>query len=237
MLGTRDYVTKNGFGDVVVGLSGGDRLVAGGHHRRRRPRPRAGARRAHAVALLERPLDHRRRGPGRQPGHRPPHHRHRARPSRPSPTCWRPSFAGRPPDLTEENLQSRIRGVTLMALSNKLGLAGAHHRQQERERGRLQHPLRRHRRRLRRHQGRAQAARLPAVPRPQRPGRARADPRDGAREAAVGRAASRPARRPEPAALRGARPDHRGLRRRTTAPPPSWSRPASTRPRSSGWSA
>jgi NAD+ synthetase len=32
-----------------------------------------------------------------------------------------PSFGDRPADLTEENLQSRIRGVTLMALSNKLG--------------------------------------------------------------------------------------------------------------------
>lgn len=30
-------------------------------------------------------------------------------------------FAGRDPDLTEENLQSRIRGTTLMALSNKFG--------------------------------------------------------------------------------------------------------------------
>ncbi len=32
-----------------------------------------------------------------------------------------PSFQGRDEDLTEENLQSRIRGVTLMALSNKFG--------------------------------------------------------------------------------------------------------------------
>ncbi len=32
-----------------------------------------------------------------------------------------PAFAGRNSDLTEENLQSRIRGVTLMALSNKFG--------------------------------------------------------------------------------------------------------------------
>ncbi len=32
-----------------------------------------------------------------------------------------PSFAGRAPDLTEENLQSRVRGVLLMALSNKFG--------------------------------------------------------------------------------------------------------------------
>jgi NAD+ synthase len=31
-------------------------------------------------------------------------------------------FAGRAPDLTEENIQARIRGVTLMALSNKFGL-------------------------------------------------------------------------------------------------------------------
>ncbi|HEX4872151.1 MAG TPA: NAD+ synthase [Nevskiaceae bacterium] len=32
-----------------------------------------------------------------------------------------PLFAGRSPDLTEENLQSRCRGVLLMALSNKFG--------------------------------------------------------------------------------------------------------------------
>ena len=32
-----------------------------------------------------------------------------------------PVFGNRAPDLTEENLQSRIRGTTLMALSNKFG--------------------------------------------------------------------------------------------------------------------
>lgn len=32
-----------------------------------------------------------------------------------------PSFDGKKPDITEENLQSRARGVTLMALSNKFG--------------------------------------------------------------------------------------------------------------------
>jgi NAD+ synthase (glutamine-hydrolysing) len=32
-----------------------------------------------------------------------------------------PAFAGRAPDLTEENLQARIRGTMLMAFSNKFG--------------------------------------------------------------------------------------------------------------------
>jgi NAD+ synthase len=36
-------------------------------------------------------------------------------------TMLGPLFAGRAPDLAEENIQSRIRGVTLMALSNKFG--------------------------------------------------------------------------------------------------------------------
>ena len=36
-------------------------------------------------------------------------------------TMLEPLFAGRPPDITEENIQARIRGVILMAISNKLG--------------------------------------------------------------------------------------------------------------------
>ncbi len=36
-------------------------------------------------------------------------------------TMLAPLFAGRPADTTEENIQSRIRGVLLMAVSNKLG--------------------------------------------------------------------------------------------------------------------
>lgn len=36
-------------------------------------------------------------------------------------TMLAPAFAGRAPDLAEENIQSRIRGVALMALSNKFG--------------------------------------------------------------------------------------------------------------------
>jgi NAD+ synthetase len=36
-------------------------------------------------------------------------------------TALAPSFAGRAPDITEENLQARVRGAMLMALSNKRG--------------------------------------------------------------------------------------------------------------------
>ena len=36
-------------------------------------------------------------------------------------TALAPTFAGLPPDVTEENLQARIRGTLLMALSNKFG--------------------------------------------------------------------------------------------------------------------
>src|SRR5438034_8316279 len=36
-------------------------------------------------------------------------------------TALAPSFADREPDLTEENVQARTRGVVLMALSNKFG--------------------------------------------------------------------------------------------------------------------
>ena len=36
-------------------------------------------------------------------------------------TMLQPIFEGRAPDITEENIQARIRGVLLMAISNKLG--------------------------------------------------------------------------------------------------------------------
>jgi NAD+ synthase len=38
------------------------------------------------------------------------------------PKLLRPLFDGMPPDVTEENIQSRARGTALMAVSNKLGL-------------------------------------------------------------------------------------------------------------------
>ena len=80
---------------------------------------------------------------------------------------WSPLFAGAPPDVTEENLQSRLRGVTLMALSNKTGRAGADHRQQERTRRRLLHALWRYVRRPGGHQRCSEDAGLPALPRRQ----------------------------------------------------------------------
>jgi NAD+ synthase (glutamine-hydrolysing) len=120
VLGTRDYVTKNGFTDVVIGLSGGvdSSLVAviaadalGPDH-------------VHGVLMPSRyssdhsvtdaqelasalGIDH--RTIAIEPAHAA------------LVEMLAGSFAGRGPDLTEENLQSRVRGVVLMALSNKLG--------------------------------------------------------------------------------------------------------------------
>jgi NAD+ synthase (glutamine-hydrolysing) len=120
VLGTRDYVTKNGFTDVVIGLSGGidSALVA------TVATDALGAAHVHGVAMPSRfSSDHsltdagelaRRLGIDYQvipiePGHAA------------LLAMLAPAFGDRPPDLTEENLQSRIRGVTLMALSNKFG--------------------------------------------------------------------------------------------------------------------
>ena len=55
-----------------------------------------------------------------------------------------------------------------MTISNKFGWMVLTTRQQERDGDRLRHALRRHGRRLRGHQGRAEDARVRAVPRPQR---------------------------------------------------------------------
>jgi NAD+ synthase (glutamine-hydrolysing) len=120
VLGTRDYVRKNGFTDVVIGLSGGidSALVA-----------------AIAVEAL---------GPQHVHGVSMPS-RYSSEGSRTDAVLLASnlgidmqtisiepafaayldmtaeSFAGKAADLTEENLQSRVRGTTLMALSNKFG--------------------------------------------------------------------------------------------------------------------
>jgi NAD+ synthase (glutamine-hydrolysing) len=120
VVGTHDYVTKNGFGDVVIGLSGGidSSLVA------TIATDALGAGHVHGVSMPSRFSS--------------PHSKDdasvlaarlgidfRTIPIEPAHVAFldmlAPSFAGRPADLTEENLQSRIRGVVLMALSNKFG--------------------------------------------------------------------------------------------------------------------
>ena len=120
VVGTRDYITKNGFTDVVIGLSGGidSSIVAA------IAVDALGAEHVHGVAMPSRyssqgslddaaalaanlGIDHRvisiEPAFGAYLG------------------MLQPSFEGRDQDLTEENLQSRCRGTTLMALSNKFG--------------------------------------------------------------------------------------------------------------------
>jgi NAD+ synthase (glutamine-hydrolysing) len=118
VLGTRDYVRKNGFEHVVIGLSGGidstlvalvavDALGAECVTTVVMPSPyssegtQADARTLAGnlgTQLLELPIGAPMEVYGQLLG---------------------PVFEGREPDLTEENLQARIRGNLLMALSNK----------------------------------------------------------------------------------------------------------------------
>ena len=115
VLGLRDYVRKNGFPGVVLGLSGGidSALTAVVAVDALGPGPRA--RRAAAVAVHQRAEHGRRRGDRRgcwACGST------RCRLEEPSTRCGAalaPVFAGRPRDVTEENLQARARGVLLMA--------------------------------------------------------------------------------------------------------------------------
>lgn len=120
VLGTRDYVAKNGFTDVTLGLSGGidSALVAA------IAADALGPDHVHVVLMPSRySSDHSltdaeavatklgvdQRVVAIEPAHRA------------LLDMLAPSFVGRAVDLTEENLQSRIRGVVLMALSNKFG--------------------------------------------------------------------------------------------------------------------
>ena len=120
VLGLRDYAMKNRFSDVVLGLSGGidSTLVAC------IAADALGAPHVHGVSMPSRYSSQHSRDDA-------------ADLSDALGTEYRtiaiedafvsfsellaPSFVGREPDLTEENLQSRIRGMLLMALSNKFG--------------------------------------------------------------------------------------------------------------------
>ncbi|HWE57128.1 MAG TPA: NAD+ synthase [Acidimicrobiales bacterium] len=120
VVGTRDYVAKNGFGDVVIGLSGGidsslvalvavDALGADHVHGVAMPSRYSSAGSETDAAELAANL-------GIEYRTIPIEGPHAA-----FLDALAPSFTGMEPGLTEENLQSRIRGVLLMALSNKMG--------------------------------------------------------------------------------------------------------------------
>jgi NAD+ synthase (glutamine-hydrolysing) len=118
VLGTRDYVRKCGFERVIIGLSGGidsaltaaiavDALGAGNVTGVGMPGPyssRGSIDDAHALATSlgirfeTLPITEVFEGFRK---------------------TLQPAFAGRPEDVTEENIQARIRGTLLMALSNK----------------------------------------------------------------------------------------------------------------------
>src|SRR5690349_7355598 len=119
-LGLRDYVGKNGFEEVVLGLSGGidSALTAA------LAVEALGAGSVHCVSMPSRYSSEETRRDARQLAES------LGSDFRELPigdvydgleAVLAESFAGREPDLTEENLQARIRGVLLMALSNKFG--------------------------------------------------------------------------------------------------------------------
>ena len=119
-LGLHDYVTKNGFGDVVVGVSGGidSALTAA------LCVEALGAARVHCVSMPSRYSS----GDTRTDARRLAEllgTDFRELPIEAMVAAYdgvlAESFAGRETDLTEENLQARIRGTLLMALSNKFG--------------------------------------------------------------------------------------------------------------------
>ena len=120
VLGTRDYVDKNGFPGAVLGLSGGvdsaltlaiacDALGTARVHALMMPSQYTAQMSLDDAAEMARRLGV----------------RYDTIPIGPAFDAFRaslaPLFAGRPEDLTEENLQARVRGTLLMALSNKFG--------------------------------------------------------------------------------------------------------------------
>ncbi len=120
VMGLRDYVHKNGFRTVALGLSGGidsalvlaiavDALGAENVHAIMMPSPYT------AGISLEDAREMARRMKVRydEISIVPEFESFKA--------SLKPLFDGKPEDITEENIQARIRGVMLMALSNKHG--------------------------------------------------------------------------------------------------------------------
>jgi NAD+ synthase (glutamine-hydrolysing) len=119
-LGLGDYVEKNGFREVVVGVSGGidSALVAA------LAAEALGPERVHCVSMPSQFSSDATRRDARRlaEGLGCPF---MELPIEPVVEAFRttlaPVFGEREPDLTEENVQARTRGVLLMALSNKFG--------------------------------------------------------------------------------------------------------------------
>ncbi len=118
--GLRDYVAKNGFTDVVVGLSGGidsaltavlatDALGAGRVHGVMMPGRYSSVGSVEDSRALGEALGIDVRELSIEPAFSA------------LLETLAPSFEGRASDVTEENLQARVRGTLLMALSNKFG--------------------------------------------------------------------------------------------------------------------
>jgi NAD+ synthase len=120
MLGLRDYVDKNRFPGVVLGLSGGiDSALSAAV-----AADALGPDRVRAV-MMPSPYTSSESLEDAEACARLLGIRYESVPIGAAMAAFggmlAPAFGNRPPDTTEENLQSRIRGVTLMALSNKFG--------------------------------------------------------------------------------------------------------------------
>jgi NAD+ synthase len=120
VLGLRDYVDKNRFPGVVLGLSGGiDSALCAAM-----AVDALGAERVHCVMLPYRYTSNESLSDAADCAERLKV-RYEMLPIAPAveglEAALRPLFDGRPRDITEENVQSRARGTILMSISNKFG--------------------------------------------------------------------------------------------------------------------
>jgi NAD+ synthase len=120
VLGLRDYVDKNRFPGVVLGLSGGiDSALCAAM-----AVDALGAERVHCVMLPYRYTSNESLSDAADCAERLKV-RYDILPIAPAveglEAALRPLFDGRPRDITEENVQSRARGTILMSISNKFG--------------------------------------------------------------------------------------------------------------------
>jgi len=120
VLGLRDYVRKNGFPGIVIGLSGGidsalsaavavDALGAGNVHAVMMPSPYTSQDSLDDAAEAAKLMGIRYDTIGIEPA------------MKAFAAMLKPVFAGRAADTTEENIQARTRGILLMGISNKFG--------------------------------------------------------------------------------------------------------------------